>query len=432
MPSFRFNIHADREKLEELCCLFVLGDLSQDERMALDQHLSGCQECRNLIQDFERIMLFELPAAAILQSKNIDPVATAPIDEARLLATVRERAVSILERTSSALHAGDGIESPCTRPWWKRAVQGRAVFVPASGWALAAGLLLLTVSLALQKQNQVAASKAGARSVQSGLIASEQRARMFESEKEALAKQLGASEVEARSKALAYSRLDARLQEAENAYGALESEAATTRSELAQRTAELQLTRNSLNEEVAGQNALQVRLSDAYSRLEKQASEVARLERVAASVPARYPAAERDLSDGDAKEILGARDLHIVDVYDVDHAGKPSQAFGRVYYIDHKELILYAFDLSKLEQNHKAVAFQAWGFREPQSSSVESLGLFYLDNATLNRWTLRVADPQILSRIDTLFVTVEPPGGSPFPKGRRLMMASLAGPPNHP
>jgi hypothetical protein len=79
-----------------------------------------------------------------------------------------------------------------------------------------------------------------------------------------------------------------------------------------------------------------------------------------------------------------------------------------------------------------AAAFQAWGFRQPHSTTAESLGLFYLDNASLNRWTLRVSDPQVLSRIDTLFVTVEPPGGSRFPKGRRLLLASLAGPANHP
>jgi hypothetical protein len=55
-----------------------------------------------------------------------------------------------------------------------------------------------------------------------------------------------------------------------------------------------------------------------------------------------------------------------------------------------------------------------------------------MDNATLNRWALRVSDPLLLSRIDTLFVTLEPPGGSSSPKGKKLLMASLAGPANHP
>jgi hypothetical protein len=141
---------------------------------------------------------------------------------------------------------------------------------------------------------------------------------------------------------------------------------------------------------------------------------------------------EPALEGNEAKDILGARELHIVDVYDVDNAGKSSRAYGRVYYVNRSLLVFYAFDLSRLESHHMAVAFQAWGFRQPQSTAAESLGLFSMDNATLNRWTLRVSDPQLLARIDTLFVTVEPPGGSRFPKGRRLLMASLAGPANHP
>jgi len=78
------------------------------------------------------------------------------------------------------------------------------------------------------------------------------------------------------------------------------------------------------------------------------------------------------------------------------------------------------------------VEIQAWGFRQPNSTTAESLGLFYMDNASLNRWALRVSGPRVLSRIDTLFVTLEPLGGSRTPKGQRLLMASRAGPANHP
>ena len=79
-----------------------------------------------------------------------------------------------------------------------------------------------------------------------------------------------------------------------------------------------------------------------------------------------------------------------------------------------------------------AAAFQAWGFREPHSTTAESLGMFYLDNAGLNRWTLRVSDPEVLSRIDTLFVTVEPPGGSRFPKGGVCLWPLSPGRPTTP
>jgi hypothetical protein len=215
-------------------------------------------------------------------------------------------------------------------------------------------------------------------------------------------------------------------------YSALETELTNEEAQVKQRSAELELAHRSLNEEIAAKDSLQGQLAEVYERLEKSADEVARLEKFAVTAPERLSISEKEVNGNEAKEILGARDLHIVDVYDVDNTGKSSRAYGRVYYVNRSLLVFYAFDLSKVEKNHKAVAFQAWGFRQPRSATAESLGLFYLDDAALNRWTLRVSDPQLLSRIDTLFVTAEPPGGSHFPKGRRLLMASLAGPANHP
>jgi hypothetical protein len=159
---------------------------------------------------------------------------------------------------------------------------------------------------------------------------------------------------------------------------------------------------------------------------------MARLQEVAATVPARLPIKVSDENPYDGREIFGARDLHIVDVYDVDQAGKASRTYGRVYYVNRSLLLFYAFDLDHNAKLRKPVAFQAWGFRQPNSKTAESLGLFYLEDPKLDRWTLRVSDPRLLARIDSLFVTVEPPGGSNAPRGRQLLFASLSGPPNHP
>jgi hypothetical protein len=38
---------------------------------------------------------------------------------------------------------------------------------------------------------------------------------------------------------------------------------------------------------------------------------------------------------------------------------------------------------------------------------------------------LRFEDPQILAEIDSVFVTVEPPGGSAKPSGRQFLYAYL-------
>ena len=121
-----------------------------------------------------------------------------------------------------------------------------------------------------------------------------------------------------------------------------------------------------------------------------------------------------------------------MDVYDVDRAGQTRRTYGRVYYVNQRLLLFYAFDLEDRQKNRKAAGFQAWGFREPNSSKPENLGLFYVDDASLNRWVLRVSNPAILARIDTVFVTLEPPQGSTSPRGPKLLFASLGGPANHP
>jgi anti-sigma-K factor RskA len=60
------------------------------------------------------------------------------------------------------------------------------------------------------------------------------------------------------------------------------------------------------------------------------------------------------------------------------------------------------------------------------------MGIFYLDNETNRRWVLKFDDPATLAKIDTIFVTVEPKGGSQEPRGKPFLVASLASQPNHP
>jgi hypothetical protein len=225
-------------------------------------------------------------------------------------------------------------------------------------------------------------------------------------------------------------RVAAEYKALESTYSDLKALLAQEDEHLKQQTADLDLTRDALREQVAVKDSLQNQLADARGQLEKRKTDADRAQEAEDLVSPTLASKTADTSE--AKEILGARDLHIVDVYDVDKTGKSSRTYGRIYYVNHHLLVFYAFDLVKAAKSHVAAAFQAWGFRQPNSATAESLGLFYLDSETQNRWTLRVSDPQVLSRIDTVFVTVEPPKGSPFPRGRRLLVASLAGPANHP
>ena len=137
--------------------------------------------------------------------------------------------------------------------------------------------------------------------------------------------------------------------------------------------------------------------------------------------------ASRDIHD-----LMGARNLHIVDVLDVDSKGKDRRTFGRVFYTEGKSLIFYAFDLGDNAARKRNASFQVWGARGPGQTPAQNMGVFYVDDQKQNRWVLKFEDPRILAEIDSVFVTVEPPGGSARPTGRKFLYAYLKANPNHP
>jgi hypothetical protein len=95
-------------------------------------------------------------------------------------------------------------------------------------------------------------------------------------------------------------------------------------------------------------------------------------------------------------------------------------------------LIFYAYDLDQAAGIRRASTFQAWGSRGPDWTKALNLGIFYEDNAAKKRWVLKFNDPRSLAQIDTVFVTIEPEGGSRKPSGKPLLFAYLKMDPNHP
>jgi peptidoglycan hydrolase CwlO-like protein len=136
--------------------------------------------------------------------------------------------------------------------------------------------------------------------------------------------------------------------------------------------------------------------------------------------------------DRDIRELMGARELYIADVFDVDDSGRMRKPYGRIFYTQRKSLIFYAFDLDQQPGVRKASVFQAWGRRGPTDTQPLNLGILYLDNETNKRWALKCDDPKVLAQIDAVFVTIEPHNGSRKPSGKQLLFASLRTPANHP
>jgi len=136
--------------------------------------------------------------------------------------------------------------------------------------------------------------------------------------------------------------------------------------------------------------------------------------------------------DRDIREVMGARDLYIAEIYDVAGTGETKKPYGRVFYTRGRSLIFYAYDLDQQTELKRASTFQAWGRQGPDRQQAINLGVFYEDNGTKKRWILKCDDPKTLAQIDAVFVTIEPNGGSHKPSSKPLLFAYLKVNPNHP
>jgi hypothetical protein len=107
-------------------------------------------------------------------------------------------------------------------------------------------------------------------------------------------------------------------------------------------------------------------------------------------------------SDRDIRELMGARNLYIADVFDVDSSSQTRKPFGRVFYT-RGTLVFYAFDLDRQPRLKTASYFQVWGEKETvhaERAPVTNLGILYLDSESRRRWIMRYDDPKTLAEID--------------------------------
>jgi hypothetical protein len=144
---------------------------------------------------------------------------------------------------------------------------------------------------------------------------------------------------------------------------------------------------------------------------------------------------ERQLlaSGRDIRDIIGARNLHIIDVYDTDPDGKTKNSFARAFYTDGKSLIFYAYDLPAKRTEDGRFVYAAWGEKNGDKKKVQNLGILLNDDKGQKRWVLNFSDQKVLAEIDSVFITLERVGkDGDGPSGKRLLTAYLESQPNHP
>jgi hypothetical protein len=132
--------------------------------------------------------------------------------------------------------------------------------------------------------------------------------------------------------------------------------------------------------------------------------------------------------DREIRDLIAARNLNIADIFDVKQNGETAKPFGRLFYTKDKSLVFYGYDLDKEVGLKPPVQFQAWGSGDDEQDV--NLGLFYRDGT--QRWVLRFNDTKTLARLNRVFVTAEPKGGSAKPTGKQILMAYLQVQPHHP
>jgi hypothetical protein len=200
-----------------------------------------------------------------------------------------------------------------------------------------------------------------------------------------------------------------------------------------------------LNGELESSRASQAKAEEALERMkaERQGDQTAiaaqNREIVALNARLEEKSAEKDqrqdILDAERKlrELVGARNLHIVDVYDTDADGTTRKAAGRVFYTEGKSLVFYAYDLSTGRAQDGKYAYYVWGHKEGDERSVRSLGTLDPDDISQKRWMLKVDDARALAKIDRVFVTLEPLNRlSLRPGGKKILSAYLGTPANHP
>lgn len=424
---------------EELCALASVGQVSPSEFQELSDHLRECSYCRQSYSEFFELTHQQLPVVAAGQLR---PKRTGILGQllgedykARFVVRAQERGMEISGTQAARGGLGThlaGFSIP------------RLSYQPASIVVILTLLALVGISFhrlneaevqsaassaqisklsdqngALEKQvNALSQRKQG---VDTDLLEARRNARALTDRLRRLEEHVQQDQLALQEDKLARQNLNLQLN-ASTARGA-ESEARLRGTQqklvaLAQEIADLR-ARASRTEDGVSVAAQQVEIAE-LSRRAKEQEEVIDKQRKLLSV------------DGDVRDLMAARNLHITDVFDVDGQGKKKRAFGRVFYTEGRSLIFYAFDLDTPKVASAKHTFQAWGQLADASTSAVSLGIFYVDDQAQKRWMLKFDNPEVLAQISAVFVTAEPREGAARPTGQKLMYAYLGQEPNHP
>jgi anti-sigma-K factor RskA len=407
-----------------LSAVYYSGEISEEEWALLQIHMAYCDSCHENFLQYQRVTSDVIPIMAAIAASEHDYVSRES-----------EESVKDAERKLMGRHSSPSFQEEVPRPpkfGWR--LPSKMIAACGLGAACLLGVYFVRTKVHFgTKAVQVAQipvpvnrprSVPPDRDGQQAFEHSNRRVAILEQQVAAADNQLKVT-----SSALADIKKQLEVEQATRKQLSEDKNALSQRLAAAQ--TELDSNRNKLaaaGTDNAQQSARSVALETQVRELKATLDE----EDVALSEKDRMLAVDKDFlaHDRDIRDLIGARNLYIADIFDTKENGKTSKQFGRIFYTKDRSLVFYGFDLDSQAGHKQNVSFQVWGSGSDRPTPL-SLGLFYQDDAH-KRWVLRCNDAKSLAYLDMVFVTVEPPGGSPRPTGKQLLRAYLQIHPNHP
>jgi hypothetical protein len=419
---------SNHEHFKELSALAAIGQLTREEDRELNKHLLECASCREVHRGYARVIQHQLPLADAIRwriKSAIPPLS--PDSEIRVRFLARARAEGLDFSTQA--------EEP-RRP---RSLPPRWLWEWRTALAVAT-LAVVVLSVAYLRRGFQSVPVPSAKPEDAVVSRLRQ-------ENDALFQQLASLRKIIEEQSVSLDQMRQRTGESEESLRGVRNSLENAKQQMAQLSFVLQQTefeRVGLSKLIRDKNA-------AIADLGKQNEEMARDRGDLLSRRVLLEAQVHDLNESlrqateslererqltavsnDVRKLMGARNLHIMDVHDVGDSGRAAKAFGRVFYAEGESLIFYAFDLPSGGLTPAKYTFQAWGQREAEPLTVRNLGTFEVDDHEQRRWVLKIDDARLLKGIDSVFVTAESLRTTEAPRGKKLLYAYIGGQANHP
>ena len=422
----------EHKHFEEMCALASVGELDGGELAALEAHLADCPTCLGRYTEFLQLSALgysQREPVPVLTAADNDAILESPISRARFLKRAEEEGCVF---SPEAVRARNTAEK-------KRTLVTPSV-ARASGLIAAGALVVLSASLfgfrlGTQHATQVLVMQRPATSNPAAAMLS-----VYDQEQLRGAEQRSAElqqQVDQIGRQLAQER--DRLQRAEillNAANLDRQSWVTDHASMQQRVRDLQQQLAQAQEaQTASQRALAAAVQNARDSEATVVADQYNLNELRQQLSEKTASLNREQdmmqAGREVRDVMAARNLHIVDVFDTDSKGRTRHAFGRVFFTEGKSLIFYAYDLNDARLEKGNYQYRVWGNKEGDSRLVKSLGIFYADDHAQRRWVFKCNDAKVLNEIDSVFVTLERPGDA-RPRGQKLLEAYLRAAANHP